>query len=197
MGKVKVYMDENKEFKGVEKITPSEVIFHPKENSLGKELIRGVNEAVVADMLNEHTKNLMIRIHKLETKDLSCQCKCEKAKPDTRLRRYVKAIRKELLDKAESGSISLLNKRMDVQAQNLDAIVEDVNGLHDKSDILKLEKELLKINHQIDLIEQDMKIKPISIKTEKVIHTFDHKLVLFNILMLFLNVVFVLQILSN
>jgi hypothetical protein len=171
MGKVKVTIDKNKEYKAVEKQSTSEIIYLEKPVETIIEKVVEVSSA--------------------------CQCKCEKAKPDTKLRNYAKALRKELLNKAENKSIELLNKRMDLQAIDLDSVVEDINALHDKSDILKLEKELIKVNHHLDLIDQDLKVKPVSIKTEKVVHTFDHKLVLFNILMLFLNVVFLLQILSN
>jgi hypothetical protein len=181
MGKVKVTIDKNKEYKAVEKQSTSEIIY-----------------------LEKPVETIIEKIIEVPS---MCQCKCEKAKPDTKLRNYAKALRKEndktqqlcsiLFEKAdetEQGFIEAHN-----QILSLESKLESLSSFSkvQNQDVQRLSKEQDKLTHHLELIDEDLKVKPVSIKTEKVIHTFDHKLVVFNILMLFLNVVFLLQILSK
>lgn len=125
-------------------------------------------------------------------------------KPDYRLRKYAAGLRKELDHKAEHKSLDLLNIRLDVQKKNIqdlgqsvDALHADLNGLDTKSEVIKLEKQISKLDHHLELIEQELKVKPVSIKTERVIERFDHRLTLATILMLVINAFLVMHILSN
>lgn len=126
----------------------------------------------------------------------ACQCKCEKSKPDYKLRKYAVGVRKEMLDLLRDESLSireLQSERIGELAQSIDALDANLNGMSYKSDIAGLEKELSKIKHNIDLIEQDLKVKPLNIKTEKVIERFDHRLLIFNLILVFLNIIFLLK----
>lgn len=107
---------------------------------------------------------------------------------DLRVRRYAKALRKELNECAKNQSISLLNKRMDLQH-------ETAGKFHaiQKADMLRLENEQSKLTHQLELIEQELKVKPVHIKETKTIERFDHRLVIFNIVLLFLNIILLLR----
>lgn len=128
----------------------------------------------------------------------------EKQKLDKRLRKYARAVRKQLHSKVEIKSLDLVNARLDLQserikdlAQSLDAVSANVDGLHDKSDVVSLEKELNLVKHHIELIEQEMKVKPVNIKKETIVERFDHRLTLMTILMLFINAFLVMHILTN
>ncbi len=52
-----------------------------------------------------------------------------------------------------------------------------------------MEKRLAKLEHHVELLEQAIKVKPVNIKREIVRETFDHRLVLLNIILLFLNII--------
>lgn len=185
MGKVKIGSGSKSEVK-------------PKEKSLGESLVSGLSDALVSEMLNKHKKELMDRLHKLESKPEplatmaapACQCKCEKAKPDHRLRQYVTKSRK-----LTKKSIIALDSKLflsDAKRIKLEAKSEQHQIRLDNQ-----EREMSKIQHHLDLIEQELKVKPLNVKTEKIIERFDHRLVLFNLILLFLNALFLMHILSN
>lgn len=128
----------------------------------------------------------------------------EKQKLDKRLRKYARAVRKQLHSKAEIKSLDLVNARLDLQserikdlAQSLDKIHADLEGSKRELEIARLEKQTNKLEHQIELIEQELKVKPVSIKKEVVVERFDHRLTLMTILMLFINAFLVMHILTN
>lgn len=126
----------------------------------------------------------------------SCQCKCEKAKPDYKLRKYAVAVRKEMLHLLRLEGLSireLQSERMGELARSLDMLHSNLNGMSDKPDLSPLHKEIATIKHNIDLIEQDLKVKPLNIKTEKVIERFDHRLLIFNLILVFLNIIFLMK----
>lgn len=170
-------------------------------------LITSLQEAVVAEDINDRiaevTKNhVNARIDQLIKYTVPCQCKPQKL--DKRLRKYARAVRKQLHAKADVKSLDLVSARIDLQserlkdlAQSLDAVGANVDGLHDKSDITQLEKEIYLLKHHIELIEQEMKVKPVNIKKETILERFDHRLTLMTILMLFINAFLVMHILTN
>jgi hypothetical protein len=169
----------------------------PKEESLGEKIVAGLSEAAVADMLNKHTEELMIRLQKLEKHTPlapilppPCQCKCEKAKPDHRLRRYVTRSRK--LTKKD---LALLDEK--IYASDIKRVKLEAKSEQHQIRLDNQESEMAKIQHHLELIEQELKVKPLNVKTEKVIERFDHRLVLFNLILLFLNALFLMHILSN
>ena len=58
---------------------------------------------------------------------------------------------------------------------------------------MDLEKRIQQLEHQIELIEQDLKVKPVHIKRETVLERFDHRLVIINLVLIFLNIIFLMK----
>jgi len=180
MGKVRIGKPKSNEL--IEKITPENIhTGSPVESAFSKEEILAVAEGVM-----QRHKMAFELLAEAEKQEKMCQCispKQEKLQ-DKRARHYAKAIRKELSECAKSSSISLLNKRMDLQhetAGKFQAV--------QRADMIRLESEQSKLSHQLDLIEQELKVKPVHIKETKTLERFDHRLVIFNLVLLFLNII--------
>ncbi len=58
---------------------------------------------------------------------------------------------------------------------------------------MSIEARIQKAEHQIELLEQAMKVKPVNIKREVIRESFDHRLLLFNVLILFINIFLLLD----
>jgi hypothetical protein len=52
-----------------------------------------------------------------------------------------------------------------------------------------IESRISQAEERLELFEQALKVKPVNIKREVVRETFDHRLVIFNLVLLFLNIV--------
>lgn len=158
----------------------------PVESAFSKEEM----QEIAKNVLERHKMTFEL-LAKAEKQESVCQCSPapeQKSMQDKRVRKYVKAIRKELKDCAKNSSISLLNKRMDIHSETA--------GKHQavlSADMIRLDREQSKIIHQLELIEEELKIKPVHIKETKVVERFDHRLVIFNLVLLLANICLLLK----
>lgn len=161
----------------------------PVESAFSKEEI----QEIAKNVLERHKMTFEL-LAKAEKQESVCQCPPmseQKPMQDKRARQFAKAIRKELGNCAQNSSISLLNKRMDIHSETA--------GKHQavlSADMIRLDREQSKIIHQLELIEQEMKVKPVHIKETKVVERFDHRLVIFNLALLFANICLFLKIIN-
>lgn len=122
---------------------------------------------------------------------------------DKRARQYAKAVRKESL-KAQS-LCSILFEKMDEVEEGFEEIqkqFEDTNKRIESmtsfckvqnKDIEELGKEQDKLSIQLELIEQELKIKPVHIKETKITERFDHRLLIINLVLVFLNIILLIK----
>lgn len=187
MGKVKIGKPSQKLEKMIEKITPENIhTGSALESAFTKEEMMEVAEKVM-----ERHKMTFEQLAQAKKQESLCQCSpAPKQLPiqDKRARQYAKAIRKELLNCTQSSSISLLNKRIDLQH-------ETASKFHSvqQADMIRLESDQAKLVHQLELIEQEIKVKPVHIKETKTLERFDHRLVIFNLVLLFLNIILLIK----
>lgn len=112
---------------------------------------------------------------------------------DKRARKYIKAVRKQ----SKKMNDFLLAKLVNLQKTNEEIL--EKQRLAEKfiktqnADLVKLEKEHSGLTHHIELIEQELKVKPVHIKETKTIERFDHRLLIINLVLIFLNIILLLK----
>lgn len=180
-------------------------IGNPKK-SAKKEVVQNVHtgslleSAFSKEEMEQIAENVMLRykstaeaIVQNETLEDSIVVEVARELADKRARKYIKAVRKQ----SKKMDDFLLAKLVNLQKSNEELL--EKQKLAEKfiktqnSDLVKLEKEHFGLTHQIELIEQELKVKPVHIKETKTIERFDHRLLIINLVLIFLNIILLLK----
>lgn len=162
----------------------------PLESAFSKEKMEQIAENVMLRYKN--AAEALVQSEKLDDSfDVTEPVVKELA--DKRARKYIKAVRKQ----SKKMDDFLLAKLVNLQKTNEELL--EKQKLAEKfiktqnADLVKLEKEHAGFTYHLELIEQEIKVKPVHIKETKTIERFDHRLLVINLVLIFLNIILLLK----
>lgn len=159
----------------------------PLESAFSKEEMEQIAESVM--LRYKSTTEHVVQNEKLD--DSFKEVVKELA--DKRARKYIKAVRKQSKKMDDFLLVKLVNlQKANEELLEKQKLAEKFIKTHN-ADLVKLEKEHSGLTHHIELIEQELKVKPVHIKETKTIERFDHRLLIINLVLIFLNIILLLK----